>query len=60
MKYGNKVVVKEKGFYNGARGIVVCFNQHDSTYTVHLEYGRQRDFYGTALNILKEGVKKNG
>lgn len=53
-KFGDKVEVVAPGFYKGADGIVVGFDEPDNTYQVVLAYNCIRSFYGVKLKKVRK------
>lgn len=55
LKFGDKVVVTKKGFFNGAKGTVKGYDDIDSKYDVQLDFNITKAFYA---DTLKKATKK--
>lgn len=56
IKFGSKVLITEKGFYNMTPGIVLYHNSFDDMYTILLDFGRTHEAY--AYNVKEVKFKK--
>lgn len=57
LKFGDKVVVTKKGFFNGAKGVVKGYDNIDSKYDVQLDFNITKAFYKYTLKKVTKKVK---
>lgn len=57
IQFGSKVSIINLPFYKNTTGTVVKYSQADKQYTVQLEHGIYKDFFGQDLKVVSKSKR---